>query len=302
MENRDLKNKVVVIGAGPIGITAAAQLIERGLSPVVLERGPTVGHAVLEWGHVSLFTPWPYVTNRAVTDLLAGTGWSEPAPGDLPTGRDVVERYLMPAAATPALKDRIVYNADVAAISKKGHSKICSRGRDEAPFSVQYTSVDGTEHIVEAGAVIDTSGTWFTPNPIGVNGLPVAGEAVSRDNIAYGIPDVMGSDRADYADRTTLVLGSGHSAVNVVLDLLRLKKTHPETTVHLGLRTDNIKKIIGGGDRDDLPGSGRTGQCREAGDGRRRTGCFDGDACPAHRAIRLPTERGSRHGRHGEKR
>ncbi|MEV7891797.1 FAD-dependent oxidoreductase, partial [Streptomyces sp. NPDC088357] len=37
---------VVVIGAGPVGLAAAAHLVERGLDPLVLEAGPAAGSAV----------------------------------------------------------------------------------------------------------------------------------------------------------------------------------------------------------------------------------------------------------------
>jgi flavin-dependent dehydrogenase len=49
---------VVVIGAGPIGLAAAAHLIERGIEPLVLEAGPASGSAVREWSHVRLFSTW----------------------------------------------------------------------------------------------------------------------------------------------------------------------------------------------------------------------------------------------------
>ena len=44
--------------------------------------------------------------------------------------------------------------------------------------------------------------------------------ARTPDRIAYGIPDVLGSDRSRYAGKRVLVVGSGHSAFNVILDLL----------------------------------------------------------------------------------
>jgi cation diffusion facilitator CzcD-associated flavoprotein CzcO len=49
---------VVVIGAGPVGLAAAAHLLERGLEPLVLEVGPQVGANIAKWRHVRLFSPW----------------------------------------------------------------------------------------------------------------------------------------------------------------------------------------------------------------------------------------------------
>jgi cation diffusion facilitator CzcD-associated flavoprotein CzcO len=75
---------------------------------------------------------------------------------------------------------------------------------------------------IEASAVLDCSGTWTMPNPAGAHGLAAPGEAAARARIAYGIPDIGRLDRATYAGRTTLVVGSGHSAMNAVLELERL--------------------------------------------------------------------------------
>src|SRR5215216_3143239 len=48
---------VAVIGAGPVGLAAAAHLIERGIRPLVFEAGAAVGASIREWGHVRVFSP-----------------------------------------------------------------------------------------------------------------------------------------------------------------------------------------------------------------------------------------------------
>ena len=63
---------VAVIGAGPIGLAAAAHLLERGLQPLILEAGPTAGAAIEQWRHIRLFSPWQYNTDAAAVRLLAG--------------------------------------------------------------------------------------------------------------------------------------------------------------------------------------------------------------------------------------
>ena len=68
---------------------------------------------------------------------------------------------------------------------------------DEAPFTIHYKSSTGASHTIEAKAVIDASGTWYSPNPIGTNGLPVAGEVENAAYITYGIPDVLDQARGD---------------------------------------------------------------------------------------------------------
>ncbi|MBA3446542.1 MAG: NAD(P)-binding protein, partial [Pseudaminobacter sp.] len=61
---------VAIIGAGPVGLAAAGRLVERGVRPVIFERGRTVGAAFLEWGHVRLFSPWTYNIDAAARALL----------------------------------------------------------------------------------------------------------------------------------------------------------------------------------------------------------------------------------------
>ena len=75
---------------------------------------------------------------------------------------------------------------------------------------------------MKADAVIDASGTWHSPNPAGANGLPAIGETQAADRIAYGMPDVLGKDRARYAGKTVAVLGAGHSAIGTLTDLAKL--------------------------------------------------------------------------------
>ena len=89
---------VVVVGAGPIGLAAAAHLVERGLEPLVLEAGPSAGTAVRDWAHVRLFSPWAEVTDPAAEKLLAPTGWVRPDGATCPTGGDWAEHYLQPLA------------------------------------------------------------------------------------------------------------------------------------------------------------------------------------------------------------
>lgn len=249
---------VAVIGAGPVGLAAAARLVERGLTPVVFERGPTVGAAVSAWGHVRLFSPWSYNIDDAARALLAGSGWHAPDPAALPTGAELLRDYLAPLAAHPAIAPHLRLQAEVTAISRHGLDRMTSLGRDGTPFSVRWRDATG-EHRMLARAVIDASGTWGRPNPLGVDGLPVQGEADAADRIDYGIPDVREAARHDYEGRRILVAGGGHSAMNVVLDLLRLQDAAPDTRVVWALRRNRLDKLAGGGSADQLAERGALG-------------------------------------------
>src|SRR4051812_12736629 len=92
---------VVVIGAGPVGMAAAAHLAERDVDFLVLESGPGVAAAVGEWRHVKLFSPWRYDIDSAARRLLEQAGWAEPDLGKLPTGGDLIDSYLEPLTNTP---------------------------------------------------------------------------------------------------------------------------------------------------------------------------------------------------------
>ena len=72
---------VVVVGAGPQGLAAAAHLLERGENALVLEAGDAAAAAVRQWAHVRLFSSWSELVDPAAARLLAAGGWTAPAEG-----------------------------------------------------------------------------------------------------------------------------------------------------------------------------------------------------------------------------
>jgi thioredoxin reductase len=249
---------VAVIGAGPVGLAAAAHLLERDIEPLVLEAGPAVGASVREWGHVRVFSPWEFNLDPVAAELLTAAGWTAPDGDGYPTGAELVERYLEPLAALPALAPGLRLNARVTAVARHGVDKLKDDGREQAPFEL-VVEQDGSERRVLARAVIDASGTWTQPNPLGSGGLPARGERVLAGRIAYGIPDVLDADRARYAGRRVLVVGSGHSAFNAILDLVALRDSEPATQVVWAIRGGAPGRKYGGGGADQLPARGRLG-------------------------------------------
>ena len=250
---------VAVIGAGPIGLAAAAHLIERGEIPLVLEAGDAVGHGVQQWAHVRMFSPWAFNIDRAAGRLLEAAGWGAPPPTDIPTGGELVERYLEPLARLPAVARHIRLRTRVIAVTRKGCDKVRTEARDQRPFMLRVLGPDGAEQAVEAKAVIDASGTCFSPNPAGADGLPAIGEAAAADRIGYGIPDVLGCARGRYAGRTVLVVGGGHSALNALIDLAELAREEPGTRVIWAMRKEQIEAAFGGEAADGLPARGALG-------------------------------------------
>ena len=252
---------VAVIGGGPVGLAAAAHLVERGLEPVILERGNQVGANIAEWGHVRFFSPWRYSVDRAAANLLEGSGWVSPDPDSYPTGADLIEQYLRPLASLPAMRDRIRYGTDVLSVTREGFDKMKSPGREDTPFLVTVRTATGHEDTVLARAVIDASGTWTHPNPVGASGTPAIGERGLQHRIAYGIPDVLGKSRERYAGKRILVVGSGHSAFNVLLDLVDLAASEPDTRITWVIRkpAEHTANLFGGGIADALPARGELG-------------------------------------------
>jgi thioredoxin reductase len=249
---------IAVVGAGPVGLAAAARLVERGLRPVVFEKGTRVGAALLEWGHVRVFSPWDYNVDEAARALLADEGVAAPSGSYLPTGQEIVSQYLEPLSKVPSIAAGLRLGSEVTGITRLGHDLMSNDGRAEAAFVIRYRDRVG-EHRLVARAVIDASGTWRKPNPMGVDGLPVPGEADASDRIAYDLPDVAGTERESYAGKRVLVVGSGHSAINIALALLELQAEAPGTEVLWALRRNRIEKLLGGGLNDQLPERGALG-------------------------------------------
>jgi cation diffusion facilitator CzcD-associated flavoprotein CzcO len=128
---------VAVIGAGPVGMAAAAHLIQRGLTPLVLERGPQAGHTLGAWSHVRVFSPWSFNIDRAARALLEETAWRAPDAEALPTGGELVRDYLAPLSRHPKLGGRIRFGAEVIAVTRQRLDKVTDAGRDAAPFALR---------------------------------------------------------------------------------------------------------------------------------------------------------------------
>ncbi|MFR9755517.1 FAD-dependent oxidoreductase [Streptomyces sp. TR06-5] len=260
---------VVVIGAGPVGLAAAARLLERGIEPLVLEAGDRPAATVREWAHVRLFSPWSEVTDPAAEKLLAPTGWVRPEGTSCPTGGDWAEQYLQPLA--DVLGDRVRLGVRVTGVSRAGRDRVVDADREAQPFTLHLRTTGGDEARLTARSVIDASGTWTTPNPLGADGLPALGERAAQDRITYRVPNLRAPEvRARYAGKRVAVLGSGASAFTA-LALLAEPAEEASGTIPAGpsgrgrphavwvLRRGIGTDTFGGGEADQLPERGALG-------------------------------------------
>lgn len=255
---------IAVMGAGPIGLAAAAHLAMRDLPFVVIEAGTGPGAAVAEWGHVTIFSPWRFNIDAAARALLEPTGWRIDDLDRDPKGRELIDRYLAPLAAHPRIAPQLRLRSRVVAVTRQSMDRVPSRGRDGRPFEIAMVGDNGKQDTLLARAVIDASGTWRSPNPAGASGVPAIGEKEAAARIRYGIPDVFGMERRRYAGRKVLVIGAGHSAMDAILGLARLKSEVPQTTVLWAMRSPPTEKTFGGLTDDQLASRGALGQRAKA--------------------------------------
>jgi thioredoxin reductase len=249
---------VVIIGAGPVGLAAAAHALSRNLTPLVLEAGATVGAGIRQWGHVRMFSPWKFNVDSAASAILSRHGWSMPDGDQYPTGRELVERYLAPLAQTSEFGPYVRVNSRVVSVVRQDHDLMKDAARAEAPFVVRVAGPDGEKDVL-GRAVIDASGTIEKPGALGASGVPALGERALSGRIFYGIPDVLGASGERYANRRVLVVGSGHSALNALLDLASLADREPATRILWIIRRDAPGQLLGGSRQDQLEERGKLG-------------------------------------------
>ncbi|MGM9948911.1 MAG: NAD(P)-binding domain-containing protein [Lysinibacillus sp.] len=245
---------VAIIGAGPVGLAAAAHLKARNQECFILEAGEVAAN-VLSWQHVTLFSPWQYNIDAAAKELLEQKGWKAPEGDVIPTGRQLVEQYLKPLAEL--LGEHVHTNHKVIAIARKEADRMKSPNRADQPFIIYAQTCCGVKTF-EARAVIDATGTWGNPNPAQANGVWLPDEKMLADKIDYMIPD-FSADEALYANKRIAVIGGGHSAINSLLGLAGVKEKHPATSITWILRKKRVEDAFGGGSNDELAARGELG-------------------------------------------
>ena len=232
------RERIAIVGAGPIGLEAALFGVQAGFDVNVFERG-SVAHNVFDWGHVRLFSPFGLNASEWGRQALvaSGAGASLPAHDELLTGREFASRYLTRLSELPELEGRIHENTEVSSIGRsqtwKGDFVGNSSRADDCFQLLLRETVDESfrEKTVFADYVFDCSGTYANHNWVGAGGMPCLGESSELTEADYRLPDVFGEARQHFTGKTTLVIGSGYSAATDVVSLARLVEMNEATRI-----------------------------------------------------------------------
>jgi len=231
-------SRLVVIGAGPMGLEAALGAIERGFEVTVLEKG-RVGDSLRRWGSARFFSPLGMNVSGRVRRLLG----SELPPLDaLLTGPEMVARVMEPLAGRKPLKGRVRTNHRVVAVGRARMTRGEMAGhplRAERPFRLLVETPEG-EEVIEAEAVLDASGNYDTPAAVGAGGVPARGERASTARLVrhLGTLEVL---LPSLGGRDVLVVGHGHSAANALGLMGRIR---PAPRVTWAVRTPHRRPCV----------------------------------------------------------
>jgi len=239
--------RIAIIGAGPVGLETALYARCLGYEVDLIERGQ-VADSVRGWGHVKMFTP--FRMNRSVLGLQAiraqDESYQPPADDDLISGQRWVDDYLVPVARSDLVASELLEHTEVIAIGRAGADKRAPMGDERTEcgdFELLLADMDGRERRHTARIVIDTSGVSRNPNRLGAGGIPAIGERPFRNRILFGIPDVVGARRHEFAGQHTMVVGAGYSAATNVAALAELAQVDPESKIFWVTRRTTAQPI-----------------------------------------------------------
>ena len=248
---------VVVIGAGPVGLAAAAHLAERGIAFTGAGGRRRPGRRRAAVG------PRAAVLAVAVQHRRG----RPPAARRGRLGRTRTRTCCRPAASSPTTtcnrwptcprsSRTSATDARVVAVTRLGLDRVRTAGREDTPFLVRLAGGDD----VLARAVIDASGTWSTPNVLGAvrhpgprRGRPRPRSSSTRCPTCSA-PTATGSPASAPSSSAP-----GHSAANTLLSLAELAGQAPGTRCVWAIRATSPARTYGGEAADALPARGALG-------------------------------------------
>ncbi len=228
----DTPARIVVIGAGPIGLEAALYARFLGYEVAIYERG-RVADRVRQWGDASMSTPWrANVTSLGMAALRAqDTLWTPPSGNSLLTGPDWAAQYLVPLSQTDLLADNLYERTEVLSVVRQARPSEepvddededdvgeDEDERDEPSFTIWVRNSAGRERPDTADVVIDAAGLILSgqhTSEIG-NAQGIANLGQSPDGpapVADGEPGYYVLGAKSYAGRADFLVSTGHQQI-----------------------------------------------------------------------------------------
>jgi thioredoxin reductase (NADPH) len=213
--------ELIVVGAGPSGLSAAIAARERGLDYQVIEKGVLVN---------SIYQFPPQMVFFTTPELLEIGGLPFVSPYSKPTRiealqyyRKVVDKYdLQIAYDETVLSVQREAEADDRPQAMQGSQGILARENERPLFALETRTSRGVRRVRHARQVVLAIGYYDHPNLIGV-----PGEDLPHVHHYYSEPHV-------YYRRRVVIVGGGNSAAEAALECYRagayvtLVHRHPE--------------------------------------------------------------------------
>lgn len=226
--------RVAIIGAGPVGLECAHYALKCGYTVRVFDSSDQVAAYMHSWRHIAMFSSWATLRSPLGASIVEARGYKLQSESLHPTAGELLDNYLVPlAAALPAkslwLQHRVVGITRAYTMPDEATESLDQRAH--RPFRIMTrNTATGEERAWSAEHVIDCTSGGRVPAWIGCGGLPALGEMGCTHKIWRHTPDISGSNRGEFSNRKTLLIGDGSSAAASATMLASLADVNPETS------------------------------------------------------------------------
>ncbi|WP_373229280.1 YpdA family putative bacillithiol disulfide reductase [Cohnella sp.] len=179
---------VIIIGAGPCGLSAALELQAIGLDPLLIEKNAVV-HSIYQYP--------TYMQFFSTAELLEIGGIPFTTPNEKPSRREALQYYR-----DVALRRQLRIHAYESATSLTRN--------EQGLFRVETTDRFGALRIYEANFVVVATGYFDHPNLLGI-----PGEELPKVTHFF-------QEAHPYTGMKVAIIGGSNSAVDAAMELLRV--------------------------------------------------------------------------------
>ncbi|NHN30610.1 YpdA family putative bacillithiol disulfide reductase [Paenibacillus agricola] len=179
--------EVVIIGAGPCGLSAALELQKLGFDPLIIEK-----HSIAH----SIYLYPTYMQFFSTPDLLEIGGIPFTTPNEKPSRLEALH-YYRNAALRSSVRIQSYHGVETITRQEKGS------------FELMLSNRFGATSVIEARYVIVATGYFDYPNLLGI-----PGEQSSKVSHYY-------REAHPYSGTKVAIIGGSNSAIDAAMDLLR---------------------------------------------------------------------------------